>query len=137
MSGCVGFFWSFCLFASFPSSTRDDELFTKQNYVFDASSRAHEKRQSQTDSVNALPLYPTEDILWDTNVVPVSHYDGQRCLALPKLNLQFLTIRDYLLRYLLTHFDLIYSFVKSPNVCLLAGAGVVYRLAGVAYRCWC
>ena len=60
--------------------------------------REHERRLSRTEAINALPLYPTEDMLWDPNLVPEEHYDGRRCLALPKLNLQFLTIRDYLLR---------------------------------------
>ena len=38
-------------------------------------------------------------ILWDESIVPSEYYtDG--CLALPKLNLQFLTLHDYLLRNL-------------------------------------
>jgi hypothetical protein len=36
-----------------------------------------------------MPLYPTEDILFDENVVPDEYY-SEGCLALPKLNLQFL-----------------------------------------------
>lgn len=45
-----------------------------------------------------MPLYPTEDIIWNENVVPTEYYSGEGCLALPKLNLQFLTLHDYLLR---------------------------------------
>ena len=45
-----------------------------------------------------MPLYPNEDVLWDENVVPSVTYTGDGCLALPKLNLQFLTLQDYLLR---------------------------------------
>lgn len=80
----------------------------------------HERRMSQLEAINALPLYPTEDILWDENIVPSEYYNGESekclhevviqplrshtcishsaCLALPKLNLQFLTLHDYLLR---------------------------------------
>jgi intron-binding protein aquarius len=58
----------------------------------------HERRQSQLDEVNDAPLYPTEEVLWDENVVPSDYYNGETCLALPKLNLQFLTLHDYLLR---------------------------------------
>ncbi|XP_029848929.3 RNA helicase aquarius [Ixodes scapularis] len=58
----------------------------------------HEKRQSQLDSLNEMPLYPTETIIWDENVVPSEYFSGEGCLALPKLNLQFLTLHDYLLR---------------------------------------
>lgn len=56
------------------------------------------KRQSQKDAINALPLYPNEQIMWDESLVPSINYSGEGCLALPKLNLQFLTLHDYLLR---------------------------------------
>ena len=36
--------------------------------------------------------------MWDEDVVPSSSYTGDSCLALPKLNMQFLSFRDYLLR---------------------------------------
>lgn len=82
----------------------------------------HCRRPSQLQALNASPLYPTEEILWDENVVPYDYYEGDGgwsfgwttpsswvemsifvylvagCLALPKLNLQFLTLHDYLLR---------------------------------------
>ncbi|KAL5700077.1 hypothetical protein ACHQM5_025575 [Ranunculus cassubicifolius] len=57
-----------------------------------------EKRQSQKEAINALPLYPNEQIMWDESVIPSVNYSGEGCLALPKLNLQFLTLHDYLLR---------------------------------------
>ena len=57
-----------------------------------------ERRQSQIDELNLMPLYPTEETIWDENVVPTDFYSGDSCLALPKLNLQFLTLHDYLLR---------------------------------------
>lgn len=39
-----------------------------------------------------------ENIIWDENIVPGEYYSGEGCLSLPKLNLQFLTLHDYLLR---------------------------------------
>jgi intron-binding protein aquarius len=36
--------------------------------------------------------------LWDANQLPANNMNNERSLALPKLNLQFLTIHDYLLR---------------------------------------
>lgn len=45
-----------------------------------------------------MPLYPTEDVIWNENIVPTAYFSGEGCLALPKLNLQFLTLHDYLLR---------------------------------------
>jgi intron-binding protein aquarius len=58
----------------------------------------YETRESQLDSMNMLPLYPNEEVLWDADLVPLGHYSGETVLALPKLNLQFLTFHDYLLR---------------------------------------
>lgn len=49
--------------------------------------------------MNELPLYPSEALLWDENLVPLGQYYGGKVMALPKLNLQFLTPHDYLLRY--------------------------------------
>eukprot|EP00742_Colponemidia_sp_Colp-10_P003252 GILJ01003462.1.p1 GENE.GILJ01003462.1~~GILJ01003462.1.p1 ORF type:complete len:1476 (+),score=301.52 GILJ01003462.1:977-5404(+) len=75
-----------------PSSKQERRL------VLEAIIAHHEKRTSQIDAINDLPLYPTETLLWDENMVPSEHYTGEYCLALPKLNLQFLTFHDYLLR---------------------------------------
>lgn len=57
-----------------------------------------QKRPNQLTHINQLPLFPIETLIWDPNMVPTEHYEGDFSLALPKLNLQFLTIRDYLLR---------------------------------------
>ena len=67
-------------------------------YLFGSSEAAHERRLSQREAINEMSFYPNETILWDENVVPSEHYTGETCLALPKLNLQFLTFHDYLLR---------------------------------------
>ncbi|XP_017768552.1 PREDICTED: intron-binding protein aquarius isoform X2 [Nicrophorus vespilloides] len=72
---------------------RTDEQFLKELLI-----SRHEKRISQLDSLNEMPLYPTEEIIWNENVVPTAYFSGEGCLALPKLNLQFLTLHDYLLR---------------------------------------
>ncbi|XP_063231396.1 RNA helicase aquarius [Bacillus rossius redtenbacheri] len=58
----------------------------------------HERRASQLEALNEMPLYPTEEIIWNENIVPTEYFSGEGCLALPKLNLQFLTLHDYLLR---------------------------------------
>jgi intron-binding protein aquarius len=58
----------------------------------------YERRRFQRDVINEMPLYPTEGVLWDDNQIPSVNYSGETCLALPKLNLQFLTAHDYLLR---------------------------------------
>lgn len=55
-------------------------------------------RASPRAAVAAMPLYPTETLLWDEHQIPSIHYSGDAPLALPKINLQFLTFWDYLLR---------------------------------------
>ncbi|XP_017062116.1 RNA helicase aquarius isoform X1 [Drosophila ficusphila] len=72
---------------------RVDEQFLRELLI-----TRHEKRCSQLEALNEMPLYPTEQIIWDENIVPSQYYTGDSCLALPKLNLQFLTLHDYLLR---------------------------------------
>lgn len=75
-----------------------DPLWGDHSFVLEAATAYHERRISQLDAINAMPLYPTESLLWDENVVPSINYTGEQVLALPKLNLQYLTFHDYLLR---------------------------------------
>ena len=44
---------------------------------------AFERRRFQTEVINAMPLYPTEAVLWDENQVPSTHYTGgdYQCMA--------------------------------------------------------
>lgn len=56
-------------------------------------------KPSQLEEINMLSLYPTEDILWNDSIMPPSNIShSEQVLALPKLNIQFLTLYDYLLR---------------------------------------
>ncbi|KAA6418260.1 MAG: embryo defective protein [Trebouxia sp. A1-2] len=78
--------------------SEDDPWADRIDFLMEVMVSTYERRRFQTEVINELPLYPTESILWDENQVPDVHYTGQTCLALPKLNLQFLTFHDYLLR---------------------------------------
>lgn len=69
-----------------------------RGFLLEVAVAAFERRRSQRQVLAALPLYPTEEVLWDENLVPSLNYTGEGALALPKLNLQFLTFHDYLLR---------------------------------------
>ncbi|XP_047133675.2 RNA helicase aquarius isoform X1 [Hydra vulgaris] len=74
-----------------------DQKFDKE-FLLELLISRHERRMSQIQTLNRTPMFPTEQILWDQNIVPTEFYSGEGCLALPKLNLQFLTLHDYLLR---------------------------------------
>ncbi len=62
---------------------------------------AYERRRPQREIVESMPLYPTEELLLDGDAVPGDQNLttlGDGVLALPRLNLQFLTLNDYLVR---------------------------------------
>ncbi|KAF2366652.1 Intron-binding protein aquarius N-terminal [Trinorchestia longiramus] len=80
----------------------DDVTCQDRNFLTDVLVERYQRRPSQLEAINRMPLYPTEEIIWDDNIVPSEYFSGDTCLALPKLNLQFLTLHDYLLR----NFDL-------------------------------
>ena len=70
-----------------------------ESLLFEVFVSHYERRSSQLDAINSMPLYPTEQMLYDVRVIPDPYeYTGERPLALPKLNLQFLSYYDYLLR---------------------------------------
>ena len=62
--------------------------------------RHHASPPSEVQLLSRLPLYPDETLLWNPHLVPPGHIgrNADPVLALPKLNLQFLTYADYLLR---------------------------------------
>ncbi|KAK6115384.1 hypothetical protein DH2020_007653 [Rehmannia glutinosa] len=78
--------------------SKDDPWSERVDFLIEVVVSFFEKQQSQKEAINALPLYPNEQIMWDESLVPSINYSGEGCLALPKLNLQFLTLHDYLLR---------------------------------------
>jgi hypothetical protein len=102
------------------------KCYRSREFLYELLITSYERRASQKRNVKELSLYPAEDILFDENLVPSQNYAGTKqppscdltglcsptvrsiCLlipcagegplALPKLNLQFLTFHDYLLR---------------------------------------
>ena len=52
------------------------------------------------EELSSLPLYPTEQVLWNPSVIPPGRLppETSAVLSLPKLQTQFLSYRDYLLR---------------------------------------
>jgi len=76
----------------------DDPWAQHKSFLQEVMMYTYERRRFQREVINEMPLYPTEGILWDENQIPSVNYTGEGCLALPKLNLQFLTAHDYLLR---------------------------------------
>jgi intron-binding protein aquarius len=81
---------------------------------------AHELLPSQRRAVRALSLYPTEAELFDERVVPRDDWAARDApLAIPKLNLQFLTLYDYLMRcFLLFRLESTYEIREDLEAAL-------------------
>lgn len=57
-----------------------------------------EHRPTFKDIVRDMPEFPTERTLYESSFLRNENYDGSRPLAIPKLNLQYLTMGDFLWR---------------------------------------
>ncbi|KAL8953931.1 MAG: hypothetical protein Q9222_000218 [Ikaeria aurantiellina] len=59
---------------------------------------AHERRKTFRETMRDLSILPTESKLYEPTLLRNEHYDGSRPLAIPKLNLQYLSVGDFLWR---------------------------------------
>ena len=55
------------------------------------------------EAINRLSVLPTEDALYDPATLQNEIYDGSKPLAMPKLNLQYLSLNDFMWRTFLLH----------------------------------
>ncbi|KAI9296230.1 P-loop containing nucleoside triphosphate hydrolase protein [Neoconidiobolus thromboides FSU 785] len=74
-----------------------EDYYSKQ-FLLNCLALRYEKRKSQLDLINSYPLFPNESAIFDQSIIDNQFYNGEFPLALPKLNLQFLTLHDYLIR---------------------------------------
>lgn len=75
---------------------------------------AHTRRPTLQDSIKQMALLPTEAILYEPSFLRNDTYNGSRPLAIPKLNLQYLTIADFLWRsFILSRCEAFYEIRKS------------------------
>ena len=56
----------------------DDPWAAGEDFLREVLLTSFERRRFQTEVINAMPLYPTEAVLWDENQVPSTHYTGGR-----------------------------------------------------------
>lgn len=59
---------------------------------------AHECRRTFHETMRDLSTLPTETALYEPALLRNEHYNGSRSLAIPKLNLQYLSVGDFLWR---------------------------------------
>ncbi|MCJ1311773.1 hypothetical protein MMC25_005446 [Agyrium rufum] len=79
----------------YPASTNTQQ---DKALLLEAILVLHEKRNSYWDRLAGLSVIPTEADLYDPSLLRNEVYDGSRSLAIPKLNLQYLTAGDFLWR---------------------------------------
>lgn len=63
----------------------------------------HEKRKTFQETARELSILPTEMTLFEPSLLRNEAYNGSQPLALPKLNLQYLTVGDFLWRSFILH----------------------------------
>jgi len=113
-----------------------DKQYDRQ-LMLDAMVLYFEKQVSQIEALCEMPLYPNETILWDENIVPTQKYSGAGVFALPKLNLQFLTTHDYLLRnFNLFRLEATYEIREDMEDCLRRMAPVLEPDGATSYSGW-
>lgn len=85
---------------SYPSSCG---VPTGRKFLLEILLFAHERRKTFQESSRDLSILPNEQILFQPSLLRNETYNGSRPLALPKLNLQYLTIGDFLWRSFILH----------------------------------
>lgn len=58
----------------------------------------HERRKTFKDEARELTVLPNEKTLFADSIIGGENYDGSRPLPIPKINLQYLTVGDFLWR---------------------------------------
>ncbi|KAH1235389.1 RNA helicase aquarius [Glycine max] len=117
--------------------SKEDPWSERVDFLIEVMLSYFEKQQSQKEAINALPLYPNEQIMWDESVVPSINYSGEGCLALPKLNLQFLTLHDYLLRnFNLFRLESTYEIREDIQEAVPHLLAYINNDGGTAFRGW-
>lgn len=77
------------------SATDTSEMAILKEVIFDKVCT----RSLHSEIFDSMTLYPNEEFLWDGNSLPLSSsYQADQVLPFPRLNLQFLSMGDYLLR---------------------------------------
>lgn len=83
--------------ASYPESTG---LIVDRKFLLEVLLSTFERRKTFQETAQTLSILPTEKALFDESLLRTDSYDGTHPLAIPKLNLQYLSVGDFLWRSL-------------------------------------
>lgn len=85
---------------SYPSSTK---VVAERKLLTEVLLSGHEKRRTFQETARDLSILPTEVTLFEPALLRNDNYNGSQPLAIPKLNLQYLTVGDFLWRSFILH----------------------------------
>lgn len=80
---------------SYPSAA---EVLVDHDLLMEVLVSAHERRKTFQETVRDLSTLPTEATLYEPTLLRNETYNGSRSLAIPKINLQYLSVGDFLWR---------------------------------------
>jgi intron-binding protein aquarius len=85
---------------SYPNSSR---VVVGRKFLTEVLIAAHEKRKTFQETARDISILPTELTLFEPMLLRNDTYNGSQPLAIPKLNLQYLTVGDFLWRSFILH----------------------------------
>ena len=85
---------------SYPESVK---LPVDRKFLMEVLLSTFERRKTFQEVARDMSTVPTEQTLFESSLMRTDTYDGSRPLALPKLNLQYLSIGDFLWRSLVLY----------------------------------
>ncbi|KAI9833142.1 MAG: hypothetical protein M1819_003764 [Sarea resinae] len=74
-----------------------------RNFILEVLLCAHERRPTFQEAAKELSVLPSESTLLEPTLLRNETYNGSRPLAIPKLNLHYLTVGDFLWRSFILH----------------------------------
>lgn len=74
-----------------------------RSFLMEVLLSSFERRKTFQEKAQDMSLVPTEQSLFEQSILRTDSYDGSHPLALPKLNLQYLSVGDFLWRALILY----------------------------------
>lgn len=85
---------------TYPNSSK---VVVDRKFLTEVLVAGHEKRKTFQETARDLSILPTEVTLFESVLLRNDNYNGSQPLAIPKLNLQYLTVGDFLWRSFILH----------------------------------
>lgn len=85
---------------SYPPTTK---VVADRQFLIEVLLSGHERRKTFQETARDLSILPTETTLFEQTLLRNDNYNGSQPLAIPKLNLQYLTVGDFLWRSFILH----------------------------------